>query len=87
MTATLQERRTTRRRNKALSFNPGRPAWKEPASPLYNFIKAVIVGGISLSIVIPILLVVSTSLADDKQAARVKNLGALLARHLAKLLA
>lgn len=67
MTTTLAQRRATRRSNKALSFNPGRPAWKEPASPLYNFIKAVIVGGISISIVIPILLVVSTSLADDKQ--------------------
>ena len=48
-------------------LQPGRPAWKEPASPLYNTIKAVILGGITLSIVIPILLVVSTSLADDKQ--------------------
>ncbi len=48
-------------------LQPGPPAWKEPASPLYRRIKAVILGLITLSIMIPILLVVSTSLADDKQ--------------------
>lgn len=67
MTATLSERRATKRLSKQLSFNPGRPAWKEPASPLYGTIKAIIIGGISLSIVIPLLLVISTSLADDEQ--------------------
>ncbi|MGP9500764.1 carbohydrate ABC transporter permease [Specibacter sp. AOP5-B1-6] len=67
MTATLPGRRATKSINKQLTFNPGRPAWKEPASPIYNAIKGVVIGGISLSIVIPLLLVVSTSLADDKQ--------------------
>jgi putative aldouronate transport system permease protein len=50
-----------------LSYNPQRPAWKEPPSPLYQAVKAVILGLITLSIVLPILLVVSTSLADDRQ--------------------
>lgn len=67
MTATLPGRRATKSINKQLTFNPGRPARKEPASPIYNAIKGVVIGGISLSIVIPLLLVVSTSLADDKQ--------------------
>lgn len=67
MTAAISGLRAAKRRDKQLSFNPGRPAWKEPASPIYNAIKAVVIGGISLSIVIPLLLVVSTSLADDEQ--------------------
>lgn len=67
MTATLSDRRATKRLNKELNYNPGRPAWKEPASPLYNAIKGVVLGGITLSIVIPLLLVISTSLADDEQ--------------------
>lgn len=67
MTATLRVKSATKSSNKQLTFNPGRPAWKEPASPIYNAIKAVVIGGISLSIVIPLLLVVSTSLADDEQ--------------------
>ncbi|PYI66732.1 ABC transporter permease [Arthrobacter livingstonensis] len=67
MTTTLHERRAVKRRSKGLTFNPGRPVWKEPASPFYNAVKGVIIGGISLSILIPILLVVATSLADDKQ--------------------
>ena len=67
MKATLSGLRAGRRREKQLSFNPDRPAWKEPAPPIYNAIKAVVIGGISLSIVIPLLLVVSTSLADDEQ--------------------
>ncbi len=67
MALTTHERRAAKRRSKGLTYNPGRPVWKEPASPLYNTIKGIIIGGISLSIVIPILLVVSTSLADDQQ--------------------
>lgn len=67
MATTLQIRRKASRRAQGLSFNSNRPAWKEPASPLYNAIKGLIVGGITLTIIIPILLVVSTSLADDKQ--------------------
>lgn len=67
MALRTHERRAAKRRSKGLTYNPGRPVWKEPASPLYNTIKGIIIGGISLSIVIPILLVVSTSLADDKQ--------------------
>lgn len=67
MATTLTSRRKTARRAEGLTFDSGRPAWKEPASPLYNTIKAIIIGGITLTIVIPILLVVSTSLADDKQ--------------------
>ncbi len=55
------------RKRSGLTFNPNRPAWKEPPSPLYQVIKAVILGVIAVSIVLPILLVVSTSLADDKQ--------------------
>lgn len=60
------------RKDAGLTFRPrratgGRPAWKEPASPLYQVIKFGILGLISLSIVLPILLVVSTSLADDQQ--------------------
>ncbi len=67
MTATINRRGTAGRRRTGLSFDPKRPAWKEPASPLYNAIKGIIIGGITLTIVIPILLVVSTSLADEKQ--------------------
>jgi putative aldouronate transport system permease protein len=67
MTTTLHERRSAKRRSKGLTYNPARPVWKEPASPFYNSIKGLIIGGISLSIVLPILLVISTSLADDKQ--------------------
>ncbi|MDJ0314408.1 carbohydrate ABC transporter permease [Arthrobacter sp. H35-D1] len=67
MATTIHERRTAKRQAKGLTFNPSRPVWKEPASPFYNAIKAVIIGGITLSIVLPILLVVSTSIADDEQ--------------------
>lgn len=67
MATTFASKRKSARRAEGLTFDSGRPAWKEPASPLYNTIKAIIIGGITLTIVIPILLVVSTSLADDKQ--------------------
>ncbi|HEY8294365.1 MAG TPA: carbohydrate ABC transporter permease [Micrococcaceae bacterium] len=59
-------RRTTGRKS-GLSYDAKRPAWKEPVSPLYQAIKAAVLGLITLSIVLPILLVVSTSLADDQQ--------------------
>ena len=53
------------RKDAGLTFRPrratggGRPAWKEPASPLYQTLKFVILGLISLSIVLPILLVIN----------------------------
>ena len=43
-----------------------RPVWKENPSPGYQAIKAVILGGFALVIVVPILVVISTSLASDK---------------------
>ncbi|HEY5222334.1 MAG TPA: carbohydrate ABC transporter permease [Microbacteriaceae bacterium] len=48
-------------------FKSDRPAWKERPSALYQTLKGVIVVGISLAILIPLLIVVSTSLADNKQ--------------------
>ena len=67
MATTLKQGRKSSLRAQGLNYSFGRAAWKEPASPLYNTLKAIIIGGITLTIVIPILLVVSTSLADDKQ--------------------
>jgi ABC-type glycerol-3-phosphate transport system permease component len=43
-----------------------RPIWKERPSPGYQAIKALVLGGFALVIVIPILVVVSTSLASDR---------------------
>jgi ABC-type glycerol-3-phosphate transport system permease component len=43
-----------------------RPVWKENPSPGYQAIKAVVLGGFALVIVIPILVVISTSLASDR---------------------
>ena len=43
-----------------------RPVWKENPSPGYQAIKALILGGFALVIVVPILVVISTSLASDK---------------------
>ncbi|MER7244382.1 carbohydrate ABC transporter permease [Kribbella sp. NPDC000426] len=43
-----------------------RPIWKERPSPGYQAIKALILGGFALAIVIPILVVISTSLASDR---------------------
>ncbi|MFF1818228.1 carbohydrate ABC transporter permease [Kribbella sp. NPDC058245] len=43
-----------------------RPIWKENPSPGYQAIKAVILGGFALAIVVPILVVISTSLASDE---------------------
>ncbi|WP_152360957.1 carbohydrate ABC transporter permease [Microlunatus speluncae] len=44
-----------------------RPVWKEKPSPFYQSIKGIVIVGISLTILIPLLVVVSTSLADDRQ--------------------
>lgn len=65
-TITLRKR-TAARQRAGLSYDPDRPVWKEPASPLYQTIKGLVIGGVSLSILVPILLVVATSPADDKQ--------------------
>lgn len=43
-----------------------RPVWKENPSPGYQAIKAIVLGGFALVIVIPILVVISTSLASDR---------------------
>ncbi|QQQ63597.1 carbohydrate ABC transporter permease [Paenarthrobacter ureafaciens] len=50
-----------------LSYNPKRPVWKEKPSALYQTVKAVVLVVFSVSILTPILLVVSTSLADNEQ--------------------
>jgi putative aldouronate transport system permease protein len=44
-----------------------RPTWKERPSTLYNTVKGVVLVLFSISIIAPMLLVVSTSLADDEQ--------------------
>jgi len=43
-----------------------RPVWKENPSPGYQAVKAVVLGGFALVIVVPIMVVISTSLASDK---------------------
>jgi putative aldouronate transport system permease protein len=43
-----------------------RPIWKERPSPGYQAIKALVLGGFALVIVVPILVVISTSLASDR---------------------
>src|SRR4051812_48234823 len=43
-----------------------RPIWKEDPSPGYQAVKAVVLGGFALAIVVPILVVISTSLASDR---------------------
>jgi putative aldouronate transport system permease protein len=43
-----------------------RPIWKERPSPGYQAIKAFVLGGFALVIVVPILVVISTSLASDR---------------------
>ncbi|MFW0773597.1 carbohydrate ABC transporter permease [Paenarthrobacter nitroguajacolicus] len=55
------------RKSRELTYNPKRPVWKEKPSALYQTIKAVVLIVFSLSILTPILLVVSTSLADTEQ--------------------
>lgn len=64
MTAITAKRRA---RKEGLTYSSKRPAWKERPSVGYQILKSVIIGLISLSILVPLLLVVSTSLADDKQ--------------------
>ncbi|MCI9888320.1 carbohydrate ABC transporter permease [Micrococcales bacterium 31B] len=44
-----------------------RPAWKEKPSPLYASIKGLVIALISLAIVVPMLVVFSTSLASADQ--------------------
>lgn len=58
------------RKPRELSYSPKRPVWKERPSPLYQTVKAVVLVLFSLSILTPILLVVSTSLADTEQLVR-----------------
>lgn len=65
----LAVRRAARSRA-AAERDTRRPAWKERPSVLYQIVKAVILVLFSASILIPILLVVSTSLADDQQLAQ-----------------
>ncbi|MFI5713490.1 carbohydrate ABC transporter permease [Kribbella sp. NPDC051620] len=43
-----------------------RPIWKERPSPAYQTIKAVVLGGFALAIIVPIMVVISTSLASDQ---------------------
>lgn len=57
----------TRRRIPGLTYDPRRPVWKEQPSPLYQTIKAVVLIGFSAAIVLPFVLVVATSLADQEQ--------------------
>jgi ABC-type glycerol-3-phosphate transport system permease component len=40
--------------------------WKEKPAPFYQSIKGVVLGGFALVIVIPIVVVISTSLASDR---------------------
>ncbi|MBB6403487.1 carbohydrate ABC transporter permease [Arthrobacter sp. AZCC_0090] len=68
--ATRKATRKVVRKVKELSYNPKRPVWKERPSPLYQTIKALVLIVFSVSILTPILLVVSTSLADNDQLMR-----------------
>jgi putative aldouronate transport system permease protein len=71
MATTTSARKTqATRKVKELSYNPKRPVWKERPSPLYQTIKALVLIVFSVSILTPILLVVSTSLADNDQLMR-----------------
>lgn len=65
--ATTTATPTVRTRRAGRSAQSTRPAWKEPSSAGYQTVKGVILMLISASVIVPILLVVSTSLADDKQ--------------------
>ncbi|MEE2522520.1 carbohydrate ABC transporter permease [Pseudarthrobacter sp. J75] len=58
------------RKPKELTYNPKRPVWKEKPHPFYQSVKALVLIGFSISILAPILLVVSTSLADNEQLAK-----------------
>lgn len=50
-----------------LSRDSRRPVWKERASPGLQTFKSLFLGLFAIAIIIPILVVVSTSLADEKQ--------------------
>ncbi|AKU19123.1 ABC transporter permease [Luteipulveratus mongoliensis] len=43
-----------------------RPVWKEQPNAFYQLVKAVLLGGFALAIIVPLLVVVSTSLASDQ---------------------
>lgn len=43
-----------------------RPIWKERPSPLYQSVKTLVLGGFAVAIIVPIMVVVSTSLASDQ---------------------
>lgn len=53
-----------------LTYDPRRPVWKEQPSPLYQTIKTLVIVGFTLAILVPFLLVVSTSLAGQEQLTR-----------------
>lgn len=55
------------RKPRELSYDPKRPVWKEKPSAVYQTVKAVVLVVFSVSILTPLLLVVSTSLADNEQ--------------------
>lgn len=50
-----------------LSRGGQRPVWKEKSSPGLTTFKGLVLGLFSIAIIIPILVVVSTSLADEEQ--------------------
>jgi putative aldouronate transport system permease protein len=62
MATTLLTKKASR-----LASDSKRPVWKEKPSLLYQSIKAVVLVLFSISILAPMLLVVSTSLADNEQ--------------------
>ncbi|MEV6283525.1 carbohydrate ABC transporter permease [Kribbella sp. NPDC051770] len=43
-----------------------RPIWKERPSPLYQSVKTLVLGGFAVAIIVPIMVVISTSLASDQ---------------------
>ncbi|GAA1523439.1 carbohydrate ABC transporter permease [Kribbella lupini] len=43
-----------------------RPIWKERPSPVYQSVKTLVLGGFAVAIIVPIMVVVSTSLASDQ---------------------
>jgi putative aldouronate transport system permease protein len=43
-----------------------RPIWKERPSPFYQSVKTLVLGGFAVAIIVPIMVVISTSLAGDQ---------------------
>jgi putative aldouronate transport system permease protein len=43
-----------------------RPLWKERPSPFYQSVKTLVLGGFAVAIIVPIMVVISTSLAGDQ---------------------